>query len=106
MLEIAAKYWLEWIFGIVAAVLAGLYRNLSKKIEKQKEENKAIKNGLQAVLHDRLYQTCKYYIGLGYVDTDGLENASIVYKSYHALGGNGTGTLLYEKLKALPLKED
>lgn len=29
-----------------------------------------------------------------------------LYKSYHALGGNGTGTELYTRAKALPIRED
>lgn len=29
-----------------------------------------------------------------------------LYKSYHALGGNGTGTELYTRAKALPIRDD
>ena len=61
MLEFIVKYWAQWLFGIVAAGLTAAYRNLSKKIKAQKEENKAIKNGLLAILHDRLYQACTHY---------------------------------------------
>lgn len=43
MLEFIVKYWAQWLFGIVAAGLTAAYRNLSKKIKAQKEENKAIK---------------------------------------------------------------
>lgn len=95
MLEFIVKYWAQWLFGIVAAGLTAAYRNLSKKIKAQKEENKAIKNGLLAILHDRLYQACTHYIEKGYI-----------YKSYHALGGNGTGTELYTRAKALPIRDD
>ena len=56
MLEFIAKYWMQWVFGIVAGGLTAAYRSLSKKIKAQKEENKAIKDGLLAILHDRLYQ--------------------------------------------------
>ena len=66
----------------------------------------AIKEGLLAILHDRLYQACTYYITLGYIDTVGLKNIEYIYKAYHPLGGNGTGTELYNRAKALPLKED
>ena len=43
MLEFIAKYWMQWVFGIVAGGLTAAYRSLSKKIKAQKEENKAIK---------------------------------------------------------------
>lgn len=102
MLEFIVKYWAQWLFGIVAAGLTAAYRNLSKKIKAQKEENKAIKNGLLAILHDRLYQACTHYIEKGYIDLPGLKNIEYLYKSYHALGGNGTGTELYTRAKALP----
>lgn len=106
MLEFIVKYWAQWLFGIVAAGLTAAYRNLSKKIKAQKEENKAIKNGLLAILHDRLYQACTHYIEKGYIDLSGLKNIEYLYKSYHALGGNGTGTELYMRAKALPIRDD
>lgn len=106
MLEFIVKYWAQWLFGIVAAGLTAAYRNLSKKIKAQKEENKAIKDGLLAILHDRLYQVCTHYIEIGYIDLSALKNAEYLYESYHALGGNGTGTELYTRAKALPIKDD
>ena len=106
MLEFIVKYWAQWLFGIVAAGLTAAYRNLSKKIKAQKEENKAIKNGLLAILHDRLYLACTHYIEKGYIDLPALKNIEYLYKSYHALGGNGTGTELYTRAKALPIRDD
>ena len=106
MLGFIVKYWAQWLFGIVAAGLTAAYRNLSKKIKTQKEENKAIKEGLLAILHDRLYQACTHYIEIGHIDLSALKNVEYLYKSYHALGGNGTGTELYTRAKALPIRED
>lgn len=63
-----------------------------------------MKDGLKAILHDRLYQSCNYYIARGWIDTVGLTNIGYLYNSYHALGGNGTGTELYNRAKALPIK--
>ena len=54
--------------------------------------------------YDRLYQSCNYYIARGWIDTVGLRNIGYLYDSYHALGGNGTGTELYNRAKALPIK--
>lgn len=90
---------MQWVFGIVAGGLTAAYRSLSKKIKAQKEENKAIKDGLLAILHDRLYQACTHYIEIGHIDLPGLKNVEYLYKSYHALGGNGTGTELYTRAK-------
>lgn len=38
------------------------------------------------------------------VDYKAYENFCDMYEAYHALGGNGTGTKLYEEIKALHLK--
>lgn len=100
------KYWVQWAFGIIAAALVLGYKRLAAKIKAQEEERKAIKAGMLAILHDRLYQACTHYIAQGWIDTDGLKNLEYIYKAYHALGGNGTGTELYNRAKVLPLRGD
>lgn len=40
------------------------------------------------------------------IGTDAMRNLEYLYRSYHALGGNGTGTELYNRAKALPIKND
>ena len=57
-----------------------------------------MKEGLLAIMHDRLYQSCTFYIKQGSIDTGGLKNLEYLYKSYHALG-----TELYNRAKALPI---
>lgn len=42
---------------------------------------------------------------MGYIDTDGLDNVGVIYRAYHGLKGNGTGTNLYKRICALPIKE-
>lgn len=106
MPEWIVKYWGQWLFGLIAAGMAGGYRSLSRKIKAQEEERKAIKAGLLAILHDRLYAECTRYLQRDGIDTAGLRNLEYLYGSYHALGGNGTGTELYNRAKKLPLRED
>ena len=96
----------ELLFTGITGVLAAAYRRLSKRIKEQEDERKAVKTGLLAILHDRLYQACLHYISQGWIDDDGMKNLEYLYKSYHALGGNGTGTELYNRAKALPLHAD
>lgn len=98
------KYWVEWAFGLLAAGLLAGYKRLAKKVKDQEAERKAIKDGLLAILHDRLYQACSFYITQGYIDQAGLKNLEYLYRSYHALGGNGTGTELYNRARKLPIK--
>ena len=35
-----------------------------------------------------------------------LDNLKLLYDTYSALGGNGTGTELYTRAKALPIKAE
>ena len=95
ILSYISAHWTEWAIGLL-----GLgWGYLVKKVT----EYKTIKDGLLAIMHDRLYQSCTFYIKQGSIDTGGLKNLEYLYKSYHALGGNGTGTELYNRAKALPL---
>ena len=103
MWEFILKHIGELIFTGITGALAAAYRGLSKRIKAQEEERTAVKDGLLAIMHDRLYQSCTYYIKQGHIDMGGLKNIEYLYKSYHALGGNGTGTELYNRAKALPL---
>lgn len=106
VLDWIIRYWVQWLFGLICAALLAGYRRLAKRVKEQEAERKAIKDGLLAILHDRLYCECKRYLAQGHIDTDGLHNLEYIYKSYHALGGNGTGTELYNRAKGLPIKED
>ena len=103
MWEFILKHIGELVFTGVSGVLAAAYRGLSKRIKAQEEERTAVKEGLLAIMHDRLYQSCTFYIKQGFIDTSGLKNLEYLYKSYHALGGNGTGTELYNRAKNLPI---
>lgn len=66
--------------------------------------NKSIKNGLVALLHDRLFYGCEYYLNKGWVTERALKNLAYMYKPYHNLGGNDICTELYERVKDLPIK--
>lgn len=102
MLEFIVKYWLEFFFSGVLALLGAGYRKLNLKL---KEQGK-MKEGTLAILHDRLYQVCRFYIHQGWIDVESMKNVEYLYDSYHDLGGNGTGTELYNRVNSLPIKED
>lgn len=92
MWQFITEYWAGWLCALIGgAILAAI-----PKI-------KALWDAVLALLHDRLYQSCTFYIKQGSIDTGGLKNLEYLYKSYHALGGNGTGTELYNRAKALPI---
>ena len=77
-----------------------------QKADTETEQEKLTRNAIMVILHDRLYQACRYYIGQGDIDESGLDNIEALYDAYHRLGGNGTGTRLYQTAVNLPIKED
>ena len=57
ILSYISAHWTEWAIGLL-----GLgWGYLVKKVT----EYKTIKDGLLAIMHDRLYQSCTYYIKQG-----------------------------------------
>ena len=80
-----------------------------KEIERanqQKKENEALRASLIALTRDRILQGYRYYRKQGGIDTQDLETMAKLYAAYHALGGNGTITAVYNKITALQIKED
>lgn len=67
----------------------------------QREHNKAVDNGVLALLRDRIIERYNHYMEQGYIPIYGLENVLSMYEAYHALGGNGTVTKLIEVLREL-----
>lgn len=102
-MDFIAEYWVEFLFGglatVITAMLSAGYRKLARKVE----EHEQVKDGILAILHDRLYQLCQYYLGQGAITPNALKNVEYLYRSYHSLGGNGTGTELYTRVTKLPL---
>jgi len=99
MMDFIIKYWLETVFGLALAGLSFCFNDLRKKYNEQK----ALKAGLVAILHDRLFQSCMYFIEKGEIPLSALKNIEHMYKAYHNLGGNGTGTELYERTQELKI---
>ena len=102
MLEFVLEYWVDFLFGLLIAGMSLAYKKLAKKVKEQEY----VKEGVMAILHDRLFQAGRYYIGKNQITFDELKNVEYLYESYHNLGGNGTGTEIWERVKNLPIKKE
>ena len=98
-----------WIAGPITAALIGwLAASLraARKREKERdarreEERRAYSDGMRVLLKERLYDMHERYVVHGEPMPYGAkEREESVYRAYHALGGNGTGTHLHEELMA------
>ena len=104
MLDFAAQYWLQVAFGAISSILAVAVRYLWQTIKKEHDEQRLLREAVLAILHDRLYSLARYYLAQGWLTIQDLDNLEYIYKAYHGLGGNGTGTDLFTRCKALPIR--
>ena len=103
MIDFVKEYWLETLFTGALSLLSLLTKRLYNKLKQELTTQKLLKEGMIAILHDRLYQLCTKYLDKGEITADELENLELLYVSYHNLGGNGTGTALFNRCKDLKI---
>ena len=94
-------HWVSWVFGIISVLLSRAYDKLSKQLKAERARTNAINAGVLALLHDRLYQACSFYLKRKYCTLEDRSNLEYMFRPYKALGGNGTGEDLNRCL-ALP----
>lgn len=98
-----------WLAGpVAAAVIAWLGASLRESRRRSAEhdsrrdaEHAALMAGMRELMRSQLYEMHKRYV----VDSapmpyDEKERADSIYRVYHALGGNGTGTHIHDELIA------
>lgn len=96
------KYWVEWAFGIVAAIILMLFKKLNTKLNETKRKDDAIELGIQALLRAQMIADYNHYYDKGTAPIYARENFENVYKQYKNLGGNGVMTDIHSKFMALP----
>lgn len=87
MPEWIARYWVEWLFGIVAALAAASYRRISKHMRHTQKKDRALDDGMRALLRDRIISACDHYLEKGFAPVYARENITSMYDAYHSLGG-------------------
>ena len=103
MWDFIAKYWLEFVFGLIVAALSAGYAKISKRLKEEKVRNQAIENGVRDILRMQIldtYDRCKAAGSISVSRKDAIDSA---YTSYHALGGNGTITQVHNELMAMQI---
>ena len=104
MPEWIAKYWIEWLFGVVVAVLGYLIRKINTRVKESAAKNDAIELGVQALLRSQMIADYNHYQDKGVAPIYARESCDNVYKQYHNLGGNGVMTDIYNDFRKLPTK--
>lgn len=102
MLDFIVRYWVQYLFGLLAGGFVLIY----KKMQNTMKANALVKDGIIAMLHDRLLQKCNHQLKNGYTTFDEIEEIEYMNRPYKALGGNGTVQTAIEKVKALPIRQE
>ena len=100
-----ARYWVEWLFGIVAAMMVAGYQRVSKHMRHAQKKDRALDDGMRALLRDRIISACDHYFEKGYAPVYARENITSMYDAYHSLGGDGIVTDMVKQAMELPYKK-
>lgn len=93
------------IFNYAIPTILGLALGfISTKYKKSKKKEKAIEQGVQALLRNELIRRYREYELKGEISILDKENLEHMYAEYINLGGNGTVKKMYEDLIDLPTK--
>lgn len=74
-------------------------------LKNQKKDRDANGKGTMLLLRVQLIEYHDKYMSLGEIPSYAYENFCEMYEAYHALGGNGMITKMYEEIQALHLKK-
>ena len=88
--------------GIVLGLMKALHKYCKTHFAITQAENEALKNGMQALLRDRLLRNYREFVERGHAYPNEKENWKLLYDQYHALGGNGIVSSIYEKVLNIP----
>lgn len=102
MPEWVTKYWVEWLFGLLIAILTALVKRISTRLKREQAENEALRNGMKSLLRAQIIENCERAGRDGWCGPRMRDTINDLYASYHALGGNGTVTSVVEQTMRLP----
>ena len=109
---------LGWVGGWLVQWLSAIYKRVTQYHDDREEYEEYMKRAKEterkvdllvyanlAMISHHLFGECERLLERGYVTVVDLENIKRLYKPYHELGGNGTGTKLYNDCLDLPVKK-
>lgn len=95
------KEFLLQTYTIVLPIILGYIVWLLKQ---QKKDRDANSKGTMLLLRVQLIEYHDKYMKLGEIPSYAYDNFVEMYNAYHALGGNGMATKMYEEIQSIRLK--
>lgn len=93
------------LFGIPSifvTVVVALFKYLFAENKRSKEELKAVKKGIQALLRAQMVNEFKSWSEKGYAPIYARQNFENCWQQYHTLGANGVMDDIHNKFFELP----
>lgn len=85
---------------LIGALLLAMFRRLTRFERDQRAANRLNAESIQSMQRAELMRMFERVVEDGKpVTVEEMEHATACYNAYHASGGNGTGTLLFERIK-------
>lgn len=98
--------WLTLVNTCLTIILTGVCSFTTWYLQKKFNDKSVAGEGVRTLLRRELREIYRQASARGSISLDELEEVTIIYEIYHTkLGGNGTGTKLYEDIKRLPIDE-
>ncbi len=98
MQDFIVKYWPVALYALLVAAAGAGWRFIIKLLREQA----ALRDGMRALLRDRIIEVYNHSLDRGYCPIYARENLHALHKAYKALNGNGTADDLVEKADAMP----
>ena len=100
--EVTAAIVVSVLSAIVSSIAGVVIYRARDAITANHKEADAIKDGVQAVLQDRLVSLMLEAEQKGFAPVQTVENVSVMLQAYKGLDGNGMVEGLYERFRKLP----
>lgn len=102
IIQYIACHRIEWLFTVLFTLTTICYRKFTKAIISDRNKNKIIAQGVEALLRDRIIESYHKYEKEDKCPIYAKENVRRLYIPYHELGGNDVATELITKLLEMP----
>lgn len=89
---------------LIPTILGAIIGFLTTGFKRNRKKDKAIEEGVQALLRNELIRRYREYETKGELSIIDKENMEAMFKQYENLGGNGTVKHLMSELLNLPTK--
>jgi hypothetical protein len=97
------ELWISGFTFIITTIIAWIMKRTANHVKEVLNDIEYSKESSKSILHDRLYQGFNFYLRIGAITSNDMENMGIMYKAYSNLGGNGTCKILHDKVADLPI---